>query len=324
MEAEDNEPIKSLAQLINVMKNIFAIYQTNVGAESAGLRKITEMVANYETNTMKTRVLPFKVHAPLFVEVYNENRQSFLNMIDDADFLSTRNITIWFGKENKAARAKKMKLPIHICYEKAKSMYESLEAQLKKDKYGDNADDEHNSKIMEKPEYTMYFELQYALLDVIYHSLAEAGLTADLKLLRRNLKEYHDIIFLNEDGEVEGSTINTVLKNALNQVNKVTGKNIDLNFGDFEKNAKTAESMLADGKVAQAATDFIADISSVSNTPGASITEIMIEKLRIHGPKLEQVFGGGAAEPRPEGVATEGREQEPAAPKIEEDEIEFV
>ena len=320
---DDTEPLKALAQLINVMKNIFAIYKSVAGSESVGLRKVVDTIANYETYTMKNRQLPFKAHAPLFTDVYKENRQSFLNMIDEPDFLSTRKISIWFGKDNQAARSKKMILPINIAFEKAKLLYEPLEEQIKKDKYGDSIVDEHNSRIMEKPEYTMYFELQYALLDVIYHALIEVELTADLKQIRRCLKQYQEIIFLNEDGEVEGSTFASVLKNATERVSKLTGKNVNLNLGDLDKNMQNAEAMLADGEVTQVATDFIGDITSGTSKPGQSITELIIEKLQVHGPKLEQAFGG-MKEPRPEGVTTEGHEEEPTQPKIEEDEIEFV
>lgn len=320
---DETECMKSVTQLINIMKNIFAIYKGNAGVDGNGLRKITDMLAKYETILIKQKQLPFKVHAKLFIEVYSEHRPLFLNMIDDAEFLSTKSVTIWFGQENEAARKQNIKLPINICYEKAKLMYEPLEAQLRKNKRGENEDDEHNSRIMEKPEYTMYYELQYALLNVIYYSLGQAELTKDLKIIRRNLKEYHDIIFLNEEGEVQGSTMHSVLAETMDRVGKMTGKNLNMNFDGFAEHAKTAENMLADGKMMEAASEFMEDISKSKPVPGQSITEMMIENLRVHGPKLEQVFGN-ASEPRPEGVTTEGKEHEPSQPKLQDDEIEFV
>lgn len=318
---DETECMKSLNQLINVMKNILAIHKGNVGADSAGLRKISEMISRYEQNLIKKKTLPFKAHAPLFVEIYTKNRQAFLDIIDDSTFLSTRKISIWFGKENETAKAKNMKLPINICYEKAKAMYDPLEDQLIKS--GDDEDDEHNAKIMEKPEYTMYYELQYALLDVIAHSLSISELTADLKTIRRNLKELQDLIFLNEDGEVQGSTMQSVVKGLISGVARTTGKTIDLDLSSFEQHAKSAESMLADGKIVGVATDMINDFTNAKPAPGQSITEMMIENIRIHGPKLEEVFGS-SKEPPPEGLKVDGQEEVPTQPKLKEDEIEFV
>lgn len=320
---EEVECMKSLTQLINVMKNILAIYKGIATTEAKGTKMIIEMINRYEETLIKKNALPFKTHAPLFVEAYEKNRQAFLDINDDSSFLSTRNICIWFGKNNEKAKAKNMKLPINICYEKAREMHNPLEDKLIDG--DDDAADTHNSKIMEKTEYTMYYEIQYALLDVIAHSLFVMDkFTCDIKTLRRNIKDLQDFIFLNEDGEVQGSTMQSVVKGLISGVARTTGKTVDLDLSKFDEHAKNAETMLSDGKIVGIATDMINDFTNVKPAPGQSITELMIENIRIHGPKLEEAFGS-STEPAPEGVTVEGHSGTTTTQtKIKEDEIEFV
>lgn len=212
----EEEQFKDLTQLVGLLKESLTL--------SAGKRIVKEtpfekQLRLYESTLTSKERSYAKHHVPLFVELYKKHKSSFDNMIEDDSFLCDESckVEIHFGKGIKAVEKVNIKLPISVCYTKAKKLHDKACCDL-------TGNDENDNKIYESAQYRMCEEIKYFLLVNIYHSLNESP---------EEYKDYLDkldIIFnemkpetVDEKGEVSGSSFASVFRILKNSLPALTG-----------------------------------------------------------------------------------------------------
>lgn len=320
-EKKNVSALKSLSQFTKVLKSILIIYSSNNKQQNSDGGP-SKFIKKYEKQLIEKKGIDFKTcHAPLFRKMYFENRQHFLDICEDSNFIKDAKLKIWFGEDKEVIKKKNLRLPIYICYEKAKEMHDEASEKI------NGEDDDEDARIVESPEYTMYFELMYYLLDCICLSLEYSGETVDLKSLRKSLKDLREDAGVDENNEVAGSSLMNVVRNV---TKLVTGKDEEIDERQIEGAIAKAGEMFSNPELTEAAGDLINEMkeTKMERKEGQSVTQFMSDTLQRLGPILDKVVPTGGEEEVPEGVTVE-QKTSPVKPErknleVKEDEIEII
>jgi hypothetical protein len=314
----DEECLKSLSQFTKVLKSIVVIYDSR-GGSSDKTNPMTKMIQKFERQLIEKEGREFKTcHAPLFRDLYFTHRQHFLDLCEDSAFIKKAKVLVWFGKDDDSIKKQNLKLPIYVCYEKAKEMHDDACRKIK------GEDEEEDAEIVETPEYTMYYELLYYLLDCICRSLECTGEISDLKSLRKSLKELREDAGIDDNNEVPGNSLTNIVRTV---TKLVTGKDEEVDERQVEGAIAKAGEMLTSPALIETAGNMFSEMKNVQTErkEGQSITEFMTNTIQRLGPVLEATMPS-TNEPVPEGVTLAGNSERREKKQTNEsdEEIEII
>jgi hypothetical protein len=305
----NEECMKSLQQLIRVMQSIVVIYSSNNGGK--GSDSILSYMKRYEKDLITSGKTTFKDHhAQMFVDMYHKYRQQFLDIVDENEFIGREKLRIWFGEEVPQVKKKNFRLPIGICYEKARKMYIEADSKITEE------DDDRDADILMSPEYKMHFELLYFVLDNICNALECLDFPQDLPSLRKSLKHLRSETDIDENNEVPGSTF----KNLAEKFSVlVTGKKQNFDEASFNDAIGKADEILSSPLMTETVPEMFGNMQNMQPTEGQTITEVMMGAVQRFGPTLEKIIPM-SNEPVPEGVTIDNNVSNP----VGSDDIEII
>lgn len=157
--------ITTMEDIINLVKEKSRpdIFKMKSSKRSSGERSVLDAYRTYlERYKAVLKHTDFEVHGKMFLREYEKNRKSFLNIMDDDDFLldRKRDIQIWYGEEYEETKKKNCRLPFSLFYRYTSDMRHEISKKL-------TGDAENDAKIQIRPQYIIGSELLYCFLLVV-------------------------------------------------------------------------------------------------------------------------------------------------------------
>lgn len=160
-----SDMITTMEDIINLVKEKSRpdMFKMKSSKRSSGERSVLDAYRTYlDRYKAVLKHTDFEVHGKMFLREYEKNRKSFLNIMNDDDFLldRKRDIQIWYGEEYEETKKKNCRLPFSLFYRYTSDMRDEISKRL-------TGDAENDAKVQIRPEYIIGSELIYCFLLVV-------------------------------------------------------------------------------------------------------------------------------------------------------------
>lgn len=275
-----NPGIKVIEDLLDVMIEIIEVSSSKKIVTSRGTHPFMKFIDKYNEII---KVSSFDKHAQLFSSLYTSNRDKFLNITEDDDFLRTGSLQIWYGEELPNVKRKNIRIPISGCYNMAMSMKDNIDDQL-------TGDAEKDAKMMGTDEYLLGTEMLYYLMVSIRMSIKDAGDRTKIDVIIKNLAKEAGL------GESHGKNIGKGLSGVVSKITNAV-KSCGLTGPDgsqideppSEKIGDMIETILDNKSFTQSLSGVLSDANkSIQSKKDISLSEMTAEIFGKMGPVLKE------------------------------------